>query len=83
MIGIVACAAVAVIVGAIAALPTDPRVALAGAVFVTWLGIDAIGKGGAPIVAVLTLGAPFVIAFTVVRARRLVPAADRAHERSR
>jgi hypothetical protein len=83
MIGIVACAAVAMIVGAIAALPTDPRVALAGAVLVTWLGIDAIGKGGAPIVAVLTLGAPFVIAFTVVRARRLVPAADRAHERSR
>jgi hypothetical protein len=73
MIGIVACAAVAVIAGAIIALPTDPRVALAGAVFVTWIGIDAIVKGAAPIGAVLTLGAPFVIAFTVVRARRLVP----------
>ncbi|HEY6889811.1 MAG TPA: hypothetical protein VI300_18570 [Solirubrobacter sp.] len=74
MIGIVVCSAAAVIVGAIIALPTDPRVALAGAVFVSWAGIDAIAKGGAPIAAVLTLGAPFVIAFTVVRARRLVGA---------
>ncbi len=82
MIGIVVCAAVALIIGAIVALPTDPRVALAGAVFVTWLGIDLIGKTGAPIVAVLTLGAPFVIAFTVVRARQLVPATDRSHRGS-
>jgi hypothetical protein len=73
MTAIVACAAVAVVVGAIAALPTDPRVALAGAVFVSWLVIDLIGRGDAPIVAMLTLAAPFVIAFTVVRARRLVP----------
>src|SRR6185503_13783337 len=58
MVGIVACTAVAVIVGAIASLPTDPRVALAGAVFVTWLGIDLIGRGDAPIVAMLTLAAP-------------------------
>ncbi len=73
----------AVVVYAIAALPTDPRVALAGAVFLTWGGIEAFAKNGNPIVAVLMLAAPCVIAFTVVRARRLVPAADRAHARSR
>jgi hypothetical protein len=76
--GLVLIAALAVIVAAIAALPTDPRLALAGAVLVSAVGIDVTGEGAPALAVALILSAPLVIAFTVVRARRLVGASRAA-----
>ncbi len=64
-------AAVAVVVVAIAALPTDPRLALAGAVLLTAVGAGVTGKGPIVVAVALILSAPLVIAFTILRTRRL------------
>jgi hypothetical protein len=71
LLGFVLVSAIVVTVGAIAALATDPRIALAGAVMLTATGVGATGKAPIAVAVALIASAPLVIALTIVRTRRL------------
>ena len=70
---VVAVAAILVVLVAVALLPTDPRLAIAGAVPTTGLGMGVAAAPSASMVAAVLLmaTAPAVLALTVVRTRRL------------
>ena len=70
---VVALGAILVVLVAVALLPTDPRLAIAGAVPTTGLGMGVAGAPSASIVAAVLLmaTAPAVVALTIVRTRRL------------
>jgi hypothetical protein len=72
LLAAVALAAVAVIVVAAAMLPTDPRLAIAGALPTTCLGIQVVGNAPPDAMLVLFLAAaPAVLAVAVTRTRGL------------
>ena len=73
MLAVVAVAAILVVLAAVALLPTDPRLAIAGAVPTTGLGMGVAAAPSASLVAaaLLMATAPAVLALTVVRTRRL------------
>jgi len=73
LLGLVLVATCAVAAVALVALPTDPRLALAGAAILTGLGTGVTDKGEVAVAVALILCAPLVIAFTIVRTRRLAP----------
>ena len=66
-------AALLVVVAAVALLPTDPRLAIAGAVSVSNLGIAvvAINHDGSLVARLFVAAAPLVLAAAVIRTRRL------------
>jgi len=66
-------AALVVVVAAVALLPTDPRLAIAGAVSVSNLGIAVvvINHDGSLVPRLLVAAAPLVLAAAVTRTRRL------------
>ena len=70
---VVALAALLTVGAAAAMLPTDPRLAIAGALPVTCLGLAVAGHPGTSTVgvAVLIATAPAVLAVAVTRTRRL------------
>ena len=72
LLAAVAVAAILVIVVAVAMLPTDPRLAIAGAVPTSWLGINVVGHAPPNFAVVLFLAAaPAVLAVAVTRIRHL------------
>jgi hypothetical protein len=74
LLAVVAVAAILVVVYAVAMLPTDPRVAIAGAVPLSAVGLGVPGAGDG--VALLVIAAaPLVLVFTVTRIRQLRRAA--------
>ena len=74
LLATVAVVAILVIVVAVAMLPTDPRLAIAGAVPTTALGIEVvvINHEGALIPRLFVAAAPMVLAIAVTRTRRLL-----------
>jgi hypothetical protein len=66
-------AALLVVVAAVALLPTDPRLAIAGAVSVSNLGIAvvAINHDGSLVPRLFVAAVPLVLAAAVTRTRRL------------
>ena len=67
-------AALLVVVAAVALLPTDPRLAIAGAVSLSNLGIAVvvINHDGALVALLFVAAAPMVLAFAITRTRRLL-----------
>jgi uncharacterized membrane protein YccC len=73
-LGLVGIPALAVVATAAAMLSTDPRLAIAGAVWATCLGFGValrVPRTSAAAAALLITLAPAVVAFAVVRTRRL------------
>jgi hypothetical protein len=66
-------AALLVAVAAVALLPTDPRLAIAGAVSVSNLGIAvvALNPDGSVVARLFVAAAPLVLAAAVTRTRQL------------
>jgi hypothetical protein len=56
-------------------LPADPRLAIAGAIPATMVGLGALRHGPTVFALSLAVAAPGVLAFTVARARSLRRAA--------
>jgi hypothetical protein len=72
LLAYVALAAVLVVLFALASLPTDPRLAIAGAVPTTCLGVGVVGHAPDDLVLLMFLAAaPLVLAVAVTRTRRL------------
>jgi hypothetical protein len=73
LLACVAVAAIALVVAALAMLPTDPRVAIAGAVSLSNLGIAvvAINHDTSLVTRVFIAAAPVVLAIAITRTRRL------------
>jgi hypothetical protein len=71
LLALVAIAAIAVVVYAMVMLSTDPRVAIAGAIPLTCLGLGAGQFGGNPIAVSLMLATPAALAITVLRIGQL------------
>ena len=67
-------AALLVVVAAVALLPTDPRLAIAGAISLSNLGIAVvvINHEGALVPRLFVAAAPMVLAIAVTRTRRLL-----------
>jgi hypothetical protein len=64
-------AALGVVVYAAVMLPTDPRIAIAGAIPTTCLGLGVVGHGTGPAAVLFIAVAPTVLAVTVTRTRSL------------
>jgi amino acid transporter len=71
LLAIVAIAAILVVVYAIAMLSTDPRVAIAGAVPLSSLGLGVTGSAADAVALLFLAAAPVVLAVTVTRIRHL------------
>jgi hypothetical protein len=73
LVAFVALAALATVAAAIVLLPTDPRLAIAGAVPLSDLGIGVLGHPGAasPVLLAVLATAPATCALAVVRTHRL------------
>jgi hypothetical protein len=71
LLTVVAVAAILVVVAAVALLPTDPRLAIAGAVPLSDLGIGVAGNATDAFAALFIAATPLVLAVAVTRTRRL------------